>query len=77
MATYTVRTLTEDCEVEAETEYDSLEEAWDGFHIVGMFTFDTESEFFLGDPYWTVQLIQNEGGTVLAETNSVLEAKHG
>lgn len=74
MSNYIVRTLTEDGEIEKEITYDSIGDALDGFDTVSMYTFDTESLFYPGDPYWTLQLIHTESDAVLRETNSVLES---
>lgn len=74
MANYIVRTLTEDGELESQSEYDTLVEALDGYNVRGMYTFDTESLFYPGDPFWTIQLVHNDTGAVLQETNSVLES---
>lgn len=76
MSNYIVRTLTEDGELESpDIEYDIEEDAHEGFDTKVMYTFDTESLFYPGDPFWIVQLINAETGDVLAETNSFYQAK--
>lgn len=75
MANYIVRTLTEDGVIDSpDIDYDTLDGAIEGYYAKGMWTFDTESLFYPGDPYWTLQLIHTESDAVLMETNSILES---
>lgn len=72
MNDYTIRVLTEDCEVEFEATTDE-ENGYAAFDMQVAGYIDTESPFYPGDPFYTVQLI-GPAGEVLSETNSVLAA---
>lgn len=72
MNDYTVRVLTEDCEIEFEVTTDEANSDSAYEHQVAGYI-DTESPFYPGDPFYTVQLI-DPTGNVLSETNSAIAA---
>lgn len=72
MSGYTVRVLSEDAELvdELDTTEEEASVAYDS--MIGNYI-DTESPFYPGDPFYTVQCIDGSGN-VLHETNSAIIA---